>query len=102
MNNNPETENKIHTPSISLPKGGGAVKGIGETFQPNAFSGTGSYSIPIPLTPARGLEPQLHLSYGSGDGNSVFGMGFWLSAPKISRKPIPEFRNITKMTIPSF
>ncbi|MGZ8157188.1 MAG: SpvB/TcaC N-terminal domain-containing protein [Methylobacter sp.] len=98
MSNHSETtssaENKIHTPSISLPKGGGAVKGIGETFQPNAFSGTGSYSVPIPLTPARGFEPQLHLSYGSGDGNDVFGMGFSLSIPKISRKTdtgIPKY-----------
>jgi hypothetical protein len=28
---------------ISLPKGGGAIKGIGETFQPNLFSGTGNF-----------------------------------------------------------
>lgn len=34
-------------PTISLPKGGGAIKGIGETFQPNLFTGTGNFSIPI-------------------------------------------------------
>lgn len=94
MNDNLETEKKIHIPGISLPKGGGAVKGIGETFQPNAFSGTGSYSIPIPLTQSRGFEPQLRLSYNSGTGNDVFGMGFSLSIPKIYRKTdtgIPKY-----------
>ena len=40
--------------ALSLPKGGGAVKGIGETFQANLFSGTADYSIPIALSPARG------------------------------------------------
>jgi hypothetical protein len=32
---------------ISLPKGGGAIKGMGETFQPNLFTGTGNFTIPI-------------------------------------------------------
>jgi hypothetical protein len=36
--------------AISLPKGGGAIKGIGETFQPNLFSGTGNYTIPIAIS----------------------------------------------------
>jgi RHS repeat-associated protein len=74
----------ITPPKISLPKGGGASSGIGETFQPNAFSGTGSYSIPIPLSPARGFEPHLSLDYNSGSGNGIFGIGFGISIPKIS------------------
>ncbi|MEJ7608865.1 MAG: hypothetical protein WKF37_21975 [Bryobacteraceae bacterium] len=45
---------------ISLPTGGGALKGIGETFQPNLFSGTGNYSIPISTSPGRsGFGPTL-------------------------------------------
>lgn len=94
MEENSRSENKIHTPGISMPKGGGAIKGIGESFQPDAFSGTGSYSIPIPVTPARGFEPQLSLIYNSGGGNDIFGMGFALSIPKISRKTdtgIPKY-----------
>ncbi len=77
---------KIAVPNVSLPKGGGAVKGIGETFQPNAFSGTATFSIPIPTTPCRGFEPQLSLDYSSGSGNGVFGIGFSLAIPNISRK----------------
>jgi len=76
----------IQAINISLPKGGGAIKSLGESFQPNAFSGAASYSVPIPLTPARGFEPQLSLNYSSGDGNDIFGMGFSLALPKISRK----------------
>jgi RHS repeat-associated protein len=76
----------IQAINISLPKGGGAIKSLGESFQSNAFSGAASYSVPLPLTPARGFEPQLSLNYSSGGGNDIFGMGFSLALPKISRK----------------
>ena len=33
--------------AISLPKGGGAIKGIGETFKADIFTGTGNFSVPI-------------------------------------------------------
>ena len=45
---------------ISLPQGGGALKGIGETFSPDLFTGTGNFSVPIavpngcPVPPNRG------------------------------------------------
>jgi len=38
-------EEKGATGAPSLPKGGGAIQGIGETFQPNLFSGTGNFSV---------------------------------------------------------
>ena len=73
--------------AISLPKGGGAIKGIGETFQPNLFSGTGNHSIPIALSPGRnGFGPMLSLQYSSGNGNGLFGLGWELSIPRITRK----------------
>ena len=72
---------------ISLPKGGGALKGIGETFQPNLFSGTGNHSVPLAISPGRnGFGPALSLQYSSGNGNSPFGMGWDLSIPRITRK----------------
>jgi RHS repeat-associated protein len=72
---------------ISLPQGGGAIKGIGETFQPNLFSGTGNHSIPIAISPGRsGFGPTLSLQYSSGNGNSIFGLGWELSIPRITRK----------------
>ncbi|PKP16372.1 MAG: hypothetical protein CVU06_14785, partial [Bacteroidetes bacterium HGW-Bacteroidetes-22] len=72
---------------LTLPKGGGAIKGIGEKFQANPLTGTGTVSIPLPISPGRGdFTPQLALSYDSGSGNSAFGLGFSVGLPSISRK----------------
>ena len=74
-------------PSISLPKGGGAVRGIGEKFAANPVTGTGSMSVPLATSPGRsGFGPQLSLSYDSGSGNGPFGFGWSLSLPAITRK----------------
>ncbi|NER80761.1 MAG: hypothetical protein F6K42_14560, partial [Leptolyngbya sp. SIO1D8] len=74
-------------PSISLPKGGGAIKGIGETFEPNLFTGTGNFTIPIFTSPGReGFAPHLFLQYSTGNGNGIFGLGWNLSIPRITRK----------------
>src|SRR2546423_3275020 len=69
-------------PTISLPKGGGAIRGIGEKFAANPVTGTGSLTVPIALSPGRsGFGPQLSMSYDSGTGNGVFGIGCSLSVP---------------------
>lgn len=74
-------------PSIALPKGGGAIRGIGEKFAANPVTGTGSMSVPIATSPGRsGFGPQLSLSYDSGAGNGPFGFGWGLSLPSITRK----------------
>jgi RHS repeat-associated protein len=74
-------------PSITLPKGGGAIRGIGEKFAANPVTGTGSMSVPIAVSPGRsGFGPQLNLSYDSGSGNGPFGFGWSLSLPSITRK----------------
>jgi RHS repeat-associated protein len=94
----------ISNPTISLPKGGGAITGIGETFQPNGFSGTGSFSIAIPVTSARDSGWTLSLNYHSGAGNGPFGMGFSLSQPKISirtEKGIPRYDGTETYTFDS-
>ncbi|MBK6795287.1 MAG: hypothetical protein IPG76_00380 [Acidobacteria bacterium] len=74
-------------PSTSLPKGGGAIRGMGEKFAANPVTGTGSMSVPIAVSPGRGgFGPQLSLSYDSGAGNGPFGLGWNLSLPAITRK----------------
>jgi RHS repeat-associated protein len=74
-------------PTVSLPKGGGAVRGIGEKFTANPVTGTGSLSVPIFTSPGRsGFGPQLSLSYDSGAGNGPFGFGWQLGLPSITRK----------------
>src|SRR4051794_7430854 len=77
----------VSAPSITLPKGGGAIRGIDEKFQVNPATGTGSLNIPIVTSPGRGgIGPQLALSYDSGAGNGPFGLGWSLTIPNISRK----------------
>ena len=77
----------VASPSIDLPKGGGALKGIDEKFQANPVTGSASISIPLPLSPSRGgVAPEIDLSYDSGAGNGLFGLGWTLSVPQINRK----------------
>ncbi|SHJ41213.1 SpvB/TcaC N-terminal domain-containing protein [Aquimarina spongiae] len=79
--------NAIEIPSISLPKGGGALKGIDEKFEVNPSNGTAGFSIPLPITAGRnGFSPSIGLSYNSGVGNSVFGIGWSIGTPSIKRK----------------
>ncbi|WP_025742879.1 SpvB/TcaC N-terminal domain-containing protein [Aquimarina pacifica] len=84
-------------PSINLPKGGAAISGIGEKFKVNSVTGTGSLSIPLTFSSGRsGFAPQLTLSYDSGNGNGVFGYGWEIGVPAISRKVskgIPKYDN---------
>ena len=90
-------EQKLAAPSISLPKGGGAIRGMGEKFAANPVTGTGSMSVPLAMSPGRsGFGPQLSLSYDSGSGNSPFGFGWSLSLPAITRKTdkgLPQYRD---------
>ncbi len=89
--------NQISAPTISLPKGGGAIRGMGEKFAANPVTGTGSMSVPIATSPGRGgFGPQLSLSYDSGSGNGSFGLGWNLSLPSITRKTdkgLPKYRD---------
>jgi hypothetical protein len=81
------TGNGAQAPSISLPKGGGAIRGIGEKFSVNSATGTGALTVPIFTSPGRsGFSPKLSLSYDSGSGNGPFGFGWHLSVPSIARK----------------
>ena len=78
--------NAIESPSISLPKGGGAIKGIDEKFSVNAVNGTAGFSVPLPFSPAREVSPSHNIAYNSGAGNGIFGLGWNLDLPSIKRK----------------
>src|SRR5690606_28806399 len=84
-------------PSLNLPKGGGALRGIGEKFQTSPATGTGGLSIPIAMSPGRsGFTPTLTLSYDSGSGNGPFGLGWGIGLPTITRKTqrgIPRYED---------
>jgi len=84
-------------PVPSLPKPGGAIRGIGEKFSASAVTGTGSLSVPIAASPGRaGFQPALSLDYDSGVGNGVFGAGWHISVPHITRRTdhgLPRYRD---------
>jgi RHS repeat-associated protein len=82
-----EASSAIPLPAIAIPKGGGAARGIGEKFDVSAQTGTGSLSIPLPLSPGRSrFGPELRLAYDSGQGNGPYGLGWTVGVPTISRK----------------
>ncbi|WP_405969330.1 FG-GAP-like repeat-containing protein [Streptomyces sp. NBC_00988] len=81
------TESAAEGAVISLPKGGGAVSGVGEKFAADLFTGTGNFTVPIAVPAGRsGLAPQLALGYSTGNGNGPFGLGWQLSLPGVSRR----------------
>lgn len=104
--NAPETANRqenFQPPSISLPRGGGSICGIGEKFAANPVTGTGSMTVPIATSPGRsGFGPQLALSYDSGAGNGPFGFGWSLSIPSITRKTdkgLPQYQDASESDV---
>jgi hypothetical protein len=88
---------------ISLPKGSGALQGIGEKFAPDLHTGTGNFTVPLALPPGRnGFQPQLHLVYSTGTGNSPYGLGWSLNIPGVSRKTskgIPRYDDSTDVFV---
>ena len=86
-------------PSVSLPKGGGAIRDIGEKFSVNAATGTASLAIPVATSPARaGFGPSLNLTYDSGAGNSPFGLGWKAHCRPSLARPTRDFR-FTRTTL---
>jgi RHS repeat-associated protein len=90
-------KNNNSNQTITLPQGGGALHGIGETFSPDLHTGSGNFTVPIALPSGRnGFQPQLNLVYSTGNGNGPFGLGWSLSVPGVSRKTskgIPRYVN---------
>lgn len=84
-------------PPISLPKGGGAIRGIGEKLTTNPVTGSATLTVPLAVSQGRAnFGPQPTLSYDSGAGNGSFGLGWNLSLPAITRKTdkgLPRYSN---------
>ncbi|WP_226602994.1 SpvB/TcaC N-terminal domain-containing protein [Bacillus cereus] len=97
-NHTPNENTKSNQPPvISLPKGGGAIQGMGEKFATNPITGTCSLSVPIYTSQGRsGFGPQLSLSYDSANGNGIFGFGWSLALSSITRKTnkgLPKYQD---------
>ena len=82
-----QAQPELSLPAISTPTGGGAIRGIGEKVSVNPATGTGSLSVPLPVSRARaGSEPPLALQYDSGAGNGPFGVGWQVAISAVTRK----------------
>ena len=95
--NQPSDNFILSIPQITLPKGGGAIKSIDEKFQVNAANGTAGFSIPFLFSPSRNsFMPSMALSYNSGSGNGIFGLGWNAEPASITRKTeskLPEYND---------
>ncbi len=80
---------------VSLPEGPGSLEGVGENVQVDPNMGLMRYAVPIQVPEGfSGLVPEVALSYSSGAGGSVVGMGWSLAFPFIERltvRGLPEY-----------
>ncbi len=80
---------------VSLPEGPGSLEGVGENIDISANMGLMQYQVSIEVPAGfAGLTPELALSYSSGNGSSVVGIGWDLILPTIERmtwKGLPEY-----------
>jgi RHS repeat-associated protein len=87
----------FEAPAITLPRGGGAIRGIDEKLSVNPVVGSATHSVPLFVSPGRsGVAPSLALAYDSAAGNGPFGLGWQLSVPSIRRKTargVPRYRD---------
>lgn len=66
--NKGERSSRYSAPAVSLPKGGGAIRGIGEKFAANLVTGTDSMSVPLAFSPGRS---------GFGPASGLEQHGYW-------------------------
>lgn len=88
-------------PQLALPPGQ-RQPAAGERAAAEAFSGTASVVIPIPLPAARGA-PELSLAYSQSLQNGPFGLGFGLDLPVIGRATalrVPRYEDSDVFTGP--
>ena len=84
--NTPQPGAGITAPTISLPKGGGAIRGMGEKFAANPVTGTGSMTVPIATSRGRaGFVTRIALASNLGIRNRPFGFGRSQRITKLSR-----------------
>jgi RHS repeat-associated protein len=80
---------------VVLPDGPGSIGGIGENADVDPNMGLMSTSVPFEIPEGRpGMTPDLRLSYSSGAGTSVVGIGWSFDSPSIERtslRGVPEY-----------
>jgi hypothetical protein len=69
----------------ALPKGGGAIQSVGKGWGPVGPTGASSFQLALPISTGRGFDPAMTLGYSSSAGNGVFGIGWNLPTPAVTR-----------------
>jgi RHS repeat-associated protein len=80
----PARERKIDVQKINQ-RTGAQVTHLRDMFEGPGQYGSATLSIPIPVTAARGFEPELALAYESTAGNGLFGQGMQIALSSVSR-----------------
>ena len=76
----------VDAQAVVLPLGGGALRGMGESFGADLQSGEGRARVPVVCPAGRnGFGPDLALGYSAKSGNGAFGVGWSLSLGQVSR-----------------
>ncbi|MEZ8548441.1 toxin TcdB middle/N-terminal domain-containing protein [Vibrio cyclitrophicus] len=74
---------------ISLPTGPGTIQGLGEGFNTQLNTGTSQDKLNFSLPTGRNqMTPELSITYDSGYGNGLVGIGRRLSMPYIQRQTV--------------
>lgn len=74
---------------ISLPTGPGTIQGLGEGFNTQLNTGTSQDKLNFSLPTGRNqVTPELSITYDSGYGNGLVGIGRRLSMPYIQRQTV--------------
>ncbi len=77
----------VSSQAISVPQGTGKVQGMGESFSTQMSTGAATFSVPFAMPDARGAaQPSLSLSYSSGGGHGLAGVGWDVGVPFIARQ----------------
>jgi Salmonella virulence plasmid 65kDa B protein len=82
-------------PSVTVLKGGGAIRGLDEKLSVGAAARTCAISVRMPFSPRRsGFIPLLSLSYDPSSGNGPLDFGWDLGLPESRRttdKGLPRY-----------
>jgi len=78
------SSSSVKIPELSMPKGGGALRGMNDAVSVAGATGVAAFSVPLPISAGRGFAPALSLNYNSGSGNGICGIGWSLPLASIS------------------
>ena len=80
---------------VSLPEGPGSLEGVGENMEMDLNMGAMRYAVRVSVPSGfPSVTPNLDLSYNSGSGGSVAGIGWSMATPCVERmtyRGLPEY-----------